>query len=316
MASRNRVVTVPTTPGQPGLAISFTRDEMDRLGRQAHSTPTGVAVEIEQASLRRRMLLMVAEHGPFVDAPALLEALQNPAQSTDLHSVVHMLYALNKSGLVKYRLSQAPRRNDLRNIEATRAGMSEAGVDVTRYREVGRKGTHHGEQAQHRTDGTDFRNHLAVAKGGPVTVTRPPVPARGYATETPSERPQPVEAQAVAPVPSPVEAQGSWIPVTHQQLADATAVGEVIELVMSGKKPPEPEWPVLAAIRVKVEAHDKALERADLLEQAAMLADEAEGMALLEMAERARGSLSLTEIEQEYRRFANWHATWDAEPEQ
>lgn len=103
-------------------------------------------------------------------------------RSVDQHNIVHVLHSLNKQGFVRFQQSNAHNKSQsiLSGIRITDAGRSALkrkgsmkGFPTTKALARSTtaqiiQGNVGGEQARHQTDATDFRNHAAVAQGGPI----------------------------------------------------------------------------------------------------------------------------------------------------
>jgi len=125
----------------------------------------------EWGSGRTRILRAVAENGPLG-----MSELAGLVPDVDRHNIMHLLYSMNRLGLVSYNESRNGTMKSLSRIACTEVGFKEAGVPSKIWAaEVG-----HSNRAPslHPGDGTDFRNQSPRAHGGPIAISHvPPVAA-------------------------------------------------------------------------------------------------------------------------------------------
>ena len=72
------------------------------------------------ASIRLRLLRAIAARGPIGDSVELtLDA------GTDQHNLIHVLYGLNRLGLVRFRINKSGRRQHVQHVAITEPGLLE-----------------------------------------------------------------------------------------------------------------------------------------------------------------------------------------------
>lgn len=141
---------------------------------------------------RDRILRAVAEHGPLAD----MDEVSRLVPDIDIHSAMHLLYSLGKSGLVRFRENKNGSQTRLVAIEATKTGFVSVGLPAKPVAsEVGRRTA----LSYHPGDGTDFHNQPSVAPGGPITRTTGVAAIVRIAPE-----PNGATGTAVEPAPAPV----------------------------------------------------------------------------------------------------------------
>ena len=238
----------------------------------------------EHASLKQLTLRTIVEGGPYKTTKELVEDL-NKGHHTPVgpHEVVHLLWSLNKAGLITFREDKRSATSSANsypvNVKATNRGKDEVQGKQQAFEVQGtNNGYGHAREVSSRpADRTDFRTHSAKAEGGEV------------------------ERRMVGENPFVVE------PEAVDALVQATKPPTIDE-----EPTPEPEWPLLQQLRDKAANATVAVGRAELLlEAAALIADvDAERAADLESeANRLAKLHQLSAFEAEYLAFAEHAGT-------
>lgn len=214
-------------------------------GRKAAGPATGGPMTVQLGSApdpdtlvtessRVRILSAIASEGPF----GTLDDLMRSIPDVDGHNMMHLLYALSKDGLVRFREQKMGAHQRLVDIEATKRGYFRAGVPARPVvAEVGRAKA---APSQHPGDGTDFRNHHSRAEGGPIE--------RRFVIEdalAPGEVVLPTRAPEPAPEPEAAPRGTESVP---------------------GDRPAR--WPITRALFARFQHNADITEAARLLEQA------------------------------------------------
>ncbi len=270
---------------------------------------SGVATDLVVASQRTLLARTIAEDGPFSDVGALIDAFGK--RTTDdrrpvFDNVVKALWSLQKQGEITFSQSS--------NSTPSRGHHGPASGSLTRiralpslYRRLGIAETSRdwpptvpGPQPVHKVgkDYTDANRHGSVAVGGPIErrVVDRPIPEPGLVTPDDSTTVHPVGVDPTDHHTQPDE--------TYEVPEFDLDPGEPVPEPWTTPGPEEPEFPILAAIRGRVEAQRKAKEAADLILRAAELLSADKAETLLTEASRLVDETALTDVEAEYLRFA------------
>jgi hypothetical protein len=220
-------------------------------------------------SLRSRLLRAVVAAGPFGDSKALSRYIRKPTDNYGFHEVMHILFALNKDGLIAMNENTRGNQKDITNIRARTAAYRELGYPVPK---------------SNGSDKTDYNSHRSVAQGGPITHRKVEPEVRQNEKLFPvTQRDRDIyERDALATEPALSEPE----PATPEQVATAAIPSA---------------WPVLDDLRSRVVQSVKNAQAAELLMQAAELTGD---MSLMERAAVLDESL-FTEAESEYLAYAD-----------
>jgi len=94
------------------------------IARRVHLSPSVVRryASPEYQSGRERVLRTIVEHGPLDS----VDAIRVHVPDVDQHTVIHLLYALRRSGLVRFRVARNGTAQHPVAIEATAAAKAES----------------------------------------------------------------------------------------------------------------------------------------------------------------------------------------------
>lgn len=300
---RNRTLSVPDlNDGERvrRVAVSMSHEEFARLS----GTPSEalvVAAQLQQDSLRTRILRQVAKGGPYPTLSDLMNDMRTERDNFGAHEVTHLLFSLSKSGCVKFRenkrVATSSSNAALENIEATQRGYDQAGYPVPGKQQHSQHGsrTPGTSRAGHAVgkDMTEQRHHRTTAAGGVITRTRLAVDRSSEAAR-PGGRGVGTFAEG-GPVVRVVKAPPGPVPA---------------EPTRSNEEPSEPgDWPELQRIRASFGERAEADARASRMADAAALIaqdDPAEAERLLAKA-IALSPKPMTALEREYLRYAEEH---------
>lgn len=263
-----------------GMKQSSFYDRLKEVKEIGTAVPDQPPVTIESDSLRTRLLRAIVEDGPFGDARALSKFIRKPTDNYGLHEVMHILFALNKDGLVAMTEQTRGSQKELTNIRPRAAAYRVFGyTSHVMAQEVGSKNgpaSHYGGEtpARDQRDATDFRNHRSNTKGGPIT--------RRKVAPEPRQNERVVDDIDVQAEPASPEASDPRNPWTAPVATVQT-------------------WPVLEALRSRQTQDVKNAQAAELLMAAAELTGD---ITLLERAADLTESV-LSEAEVEYLAYAN-----------
>lgn len=269
------------------------------------SAGAGLASEAEVAefkSMKALMLQLVVENDGYGNVRALLDDMRGKHPGNlGTHEVTHVLYALQKQGLVKAqqdRRSRGTKTPLLSNIQPTKAGIAQYRAQNASLPLQDRNGTHPAgySRARHAVgrDDTQWHNHGSRAQGGPIERTQ-------------------VEPDPWAGLPEVMAGQAVTSRLVEEAIA-REAEQENAHATIDEEPVAARSWPELQRLRdglaerlrLKAEGDARATK---LLEAAASLegVDDDLSKDLLARAERemdAVEDLSLTAVEAEYLRFA------------
>lgn len=306
-----RTLTVPglrtSGRGDPAkfderVAISMTHDEFVQLGGTSMESKL-VAGAIQQDSLKQRLLRVICEQGPFDDSMEVMKAARSGPKDTSfgIHEVVHLLYSLNKQGLIKFKANRGASKTDsLTHLEATERGYQQCAIPVPGKQQHNAHGgrTPGTSRAGHAVgkDPTEARNHGTRAEGGPIERRRAPVaPATTPEAKAAIER-----IQAAPEEPKP---KATWSARSVREAAKPAPTPRIVE-----EPKPTRAWPELEAIRAKAaEVREARARAAKYVDAAAVLeeVDPAEAERLMGLAAGIDRDARLTPLEAEYLAFAN-----------
>jgi hypothetical protein len=288
--SRYRQLSVPQNTAAPAsggrvVALELGHEQAMRLSEGANTKL--IAGELMYDSLRIRLLKAIASESTVDDVETLIKLVRTGSNDagTDPHNVVHLLWTLNKAGYIAFRENKSRKSGaqnaHLERIRVTPRGLEAAGMTPTNRPVVsGYHGARHrgGELPQHRSDGTDFRNHGSKAQGSAVERIRAVQPETVITTVFPSRK-------------------------AAEETFEAAK-----ELVATMDEEPTLTrmWPQLQALRERQAELAARSARVDALMEAAAALDGVDPDAaklLLARAEATDGQ-PLTELEREYLAFA------------
>lgn len=285
---RKSTLTIPLgsapASGDDFTMISLSHDEYARLGER--NTNVVVAAQIQQDSLKNRLLKQIGVGGPYGTLLELMQALREPRDNFGAHEITHLLFSLNKQGLIRFRenkrVATSSANAALEQIECTRQGFAACGL-AARSVEVGRKKYGHGgEPPQKPGDRTDFRTHTSRAEGSEIireaiSDHRVDFPSHDHPVEVRSAVPQSAVALAPTPEAPPVPVRSSY--------------------------------PLLASLRASFAVRAAADAKASALADAAALLEQVDPEESARLMDRALAASpeTLTPLEREYLAFAEEH---------
>lgn len=173
-------LTVPGADREPQQVLQLT--EAESLALSQRNENVVVAAMLQQDSLKLRLLKAICEAGRIETVAELMEATKNggPADNFGAHEVTHLLYSLNKDGLIKFRErknSAVSTGSVLHKLEATPAGFARVGAKAPIRVVGGLRKSHARDVPLNREDRTDFRTHGQQAIRDAAVVTEAAQPS-------------------------------------------------------------------------------------------------------------------------------------------
>lgn len=132
LARLRRAETLEVPMGERRVALEMTHSEFAALSGSPVE-PMLVASQLQQDSLKRRLLRAIVELGPYPDIKSLMQDVRSGPgdQSFGAHEVAHLIWSLQKQGFVRFNESKKKASlgsTALSAIRATPMGEQEVGL--------------------------------------------------------------------------------------------------------------------------------------------------------------------------------------------